>query len=365
MLRILLLMAAVFALPGGACASTVNDIARIKGQGRSVLQGIGLVVGLSGTGDSGKELALARPLAEVLRHNGNPIPDLRELEKTKSVAMVMVMCTVPENGARVDSRFDATVAVIGSATSLRGGVLYLAPLTGPYREDKTVYAIASGEVHVEDEKTPTTGRVRDGAQMTRDVVTGQVGDSFMLLLNPYVAGWSAAAEIAGTITQTMYGRTARDIAREALPPIATAIDDHTVRIDIPPAERTNPGAFVADILATDIVTTQLKLPARVICNAKSGAILVTGDVEISPVAFTLKDLAITTTMPAPVATQQDPLVNTARWAAMDTGARPTDKAKLQDLLDAFKQLEVPVAQQIEVLAMMDKAGQLHAKLIIE
>jgi flagellar basal body P-ring protein FlgI len=37
---------------------------RIEGQGESVLRGVGIVTGLKGTGDSGADLVLARPLAE-------------------------------------------------------------------------------------------------------------------------------------------------------------------------------------------------------------------------------------------------------------------------------------------------------------
>src|SRR5688500_3859850 len=123
----------VFALLAGVCAAphanatTVGELARIRGQGESVIQGIGLVVGLPGTGDSGKELAVARPLAAVLANNGVPIADFDELKSSKSVALVSVMCTVPAGGARVDDRFDVTVACLHSATSLEGGILYLAP----------------------------------------------------------------------------------------------------------------------------------------------------------------------------------------------------------------------------------------------
>ena len=60
--RILLALIA-FVAPLAHAGTAVRDLCRLEGQGTSVLQGLGLVVGLPGTGDSGDELTLARPLA--------------------------------------------------------------------------------------------------------------------------------------------------------------------------------------------------------------------------------------------------------------------------------------------------------------
>ena len=94
----LLFVAAVVGLAGAAEAATVQELARLKGQGQSILRGVGLVTGLNGTGDSGKELAMARPLAQVLANSGNALASPRELLSGKSVALVMVTCVVPEAG---------------------------------------------------------------------------------------------------------------------------------------------------------------------------------------------------------------------------------------------------------------------------
>jgi hypothetical protein len=45
--------------------------------------------------------------------------------------------------------------------------------------------------------------------------------------------------------------------------------------------------------------------------------------------------------------------------------RPSQQARLKDLLEAFERLDLPIKKQIEVLSMLDRAGQLHAELIIE
>lgn len=349
-----------------AGATTVGEIARIEGQGESVLWGVGLVMGLPGTGDSGKELAVARPLAEVLRNSGIPVADFAELKNSTSVALVNVRCTVSESGARADDTLDVRVSVINSAKSLKGGTLFLTPLRGPYRGSE-VYAVAEGDLVIEDTTTPTVARVRHGARIVREINTSlPLGDSFTLVLRPYYAGWASAASIAAQITQDVYGRPAAEIGEAAgLAPVATVIDDRTVRIDIPQAERTDRAAFIADVLSTRIDASLLKLPAQVICNARTGAIVVTGDVEISPTAITHKDLTITTTIPAPVPTAANPILETTRWTEAGTRLSPVEKARLQDLLSVFKQLNIPVTEQITILEMLHKGGQLQARLIVD
>jgi flagellar P-ring protein precursor FlgI len=189
------------------------------------------------------------------------------------------------------------------------------------------------------------------------------GDSFTLILRPHFAGWGAATEVAAAITQTIYGRKVEELG--SLRPPATAIDDRTIRVEIPEAERKDRALFVASVLGTRVNAALLKLPAQVICNPRSGAIIVTGDVEISPTAITHKDLTITTTIPPPVPTPANPLLETTRWAEAGTDMTPTERAKLQDLLAAFKQLSIPVAEQIAILEMLHKGGQLQARLVLD
>jgi flagellar P-ring protein precursor FlgI len=363
MLRTLALLLFLSLAAAARASTTIAEIARIQGQGESVLQGLGLVMGLNGTGDSGKDLAMARPLAEMLKNTGNPVL-LEELKNVKTVALVMVTCRIPESGARTDDRVDVTVSAIHSATSLAGGVLYIAPLTGPFPKlDSRVFAVAEGQVLVENQQSPRVGRVRAGAKIVRDIRTGEVGESFHIVLRPSFGGWAAASHVAMQITQELYLKPGR--AQGGLPQIATVVDDRTVRVDIPPVELGNKAGFVGEVMATEVNISLMKLPAQVIYNQQSGVIILTGNVEISPVAITQRDLTITTTIPAPEPTPDNPVVDTRRWAALGTAVKNGDKAKLQDLLDALNQLRIPVDEQIAILSMLEKTGKLHARLIID
>jgi len=143
------------------------------------------------------------------------------------------------------------------------------------------------------------------------------------------------------------------------------VDDRTIRVSIPESDRQDRAGFLADVMSADVNTTLLDLPAQVICNQKTGSIIVTGDVQISPVAITHKDLNVTTTIPPPVPSPQNPLVERDQWMALKTEGKPSEVAKLSDLIKAFKQLDIPVEEQIGILQMLHKTGKLQAKLIVD
>ncbi len=363
MRRLRTLIPAALALLAASCAPAqekVADIANIKGQGASVLQGLGLVIGLDGSGDSGKELAIARPLAEVLRRNGNPIPDLEELAKARSVALVMVTCDVPPEGAKANDQFNAHVNVLHSASSLEGGRLYVAPLTAPFPGSE-VWAFASGRVVVEDEEHPTSGVVIDGAYIAKDIdTTPDIRTHFEIVIHPDFAGWRAASEVAGAINDE-YLLTARTLTDR----IADVIDERTIRVKVPDAERGAPAGFIGDVMNAPVSISRLGLPAQVICNTRTGNILVTGDVRISPAVITHKDLTITTTVPPPVPSPDQPVVRTQRWADVTTDGPDRELARIGDLLAALNQLAVPPKDQIQIFQMLHRAGKLHARLVIE
>jgi len=342
-----------------ARANIVKDIARLEGEGHSVIQGLGLVTGLPGTGDSAEDLVVARPLAEVLRNLGNPIPDFAELRNSSSVALVLVKCRIPQTGARPNDRFDVTVTTLNSASSLMGGELHLAPLTGPFPGDP-VYAIAEGKLEVADPDRPTRATVYRGAQMVASIDTAPTGDSFVIVLDPDFRDWTAVTGITQAINQAIAGRPD---AQGSI--VARALDAGRIEVTIPAVERPERAAFIGEVMSTDIDAALLRLPAKVICNSTRGTIVVTGNVEISPVTIRHKDLTITTTVPTPQPTPQAPVLERSNWVAVETNARPAQQAHLKDLLDSLDQINVPVPDQIAILADLHEAGHLQARLVIK
>jgi len=335
-----------------ASAVSIQEITRLKGQGESILQGMGLVVGLPGTGDTGEDLVVARPLARLLESQGNPIGDFEELASASSIAIVTVTCTIPASGAKADDRFDVTVSALNNPGSLAGGELFLTPLRGPL-PGQPVFAIAQGPLVIEGDN-PTRARVRGGARLVTDVNMPAIAPdgSITLIVRPAFAGWTTAQLLADTINQHRLGFD------ESAPDIAYALDDRSVRVQIPAEELPDPANFIADIISVNFDGSLIDLPARVVVNEREGVIIATGDARISPVVISHADMVVTTVNEA----QQNEAPPAPR-AVMQAG-RGDESARVEDLLAAFRTLDVPVADQIAILAQLHRSGRLHAQFSV-
>lgn len=344
-----------------ARALSVQDLAMLSGTGESTLWGMGFVIGLPGTGDPGEFLPLARQLAALLERSGNVIPNIEELAETRNVAMVMVTATVPREGARAGERLDVHVQSMHAAQSLEGGRLFITPLQGPL-PGQGVYAFAEGPVVIEG-GAPTIGVVRAGAQIADDrnlrMNVIDASGSLTLVVRPEYAGWPTTKLLANVINQDRRGfrETALDIAR--------AIDAKTVRVNIPQEELADPANFIGNVLSIELDPTLLTLPARVIVNERTGSIVVTGAVEISPTVISHRDLVVTTVTPPRPPTPDAPEIERSSVTAVGTVENERTAAELQDLLEAMKALDVPIEDRIAILAQMHAIGHLHAEFIVE
>lgn len=352
-----LILATVLVLASAAQAAEIRDLVRLKGSETSKLTGMGLVVGLNGTGDGGKFLPAMRPLAEMIGHLGDPNVVAAELQNVKNVALVSLSAELPGNGVREGDRIDVHVAAMGAASSLRGGRLLIIPMKGPLR-NSGVYAFAEGAVIIEDEAHPTVGVVRGGGQLTADVFSQNVDEfgRITLVLRDEVAGWRVATTLAGIINSI-------ESVDEDSPTIARARDQKNVVVQIPPAERHDPATFIALILSQYVDPGLIDIGARVVINERTQTIVINGEVQISPVVISHKGLTITTISPEAEPTVQNPRVEQRPWASLDPHRR--GGTKLADLIEALKQLQVEADDRIAILKEIHKSGSLHAQLIFE
>lgn len=342
-------------------AISLQEMTRLEGQGESTIWGLGFVIGLPGTGDSAETLPLARQLAKLLGAGGSPVPNLEELSDAQNIAMVMVTCTIPKEGARRGDKIDVHVQAWHAAESLEGGRLFITPMRGPTQATAQVYAFAEGPV-VFDGPTRTSGRVRGGARISSDIKmessisrTGTI----TLIIEPPYASWATSKLVASAINSERQGleETAVDLAR--------SIDDRSVRVLIPEAELSDPAAFIASIQDIRLDQSLLSMPARIIVNEANGTIIVTGHVEISPAVISHRDLVVTTIEPPRPVTPDNPAINQTSWTSLSVGASDRQRARVQELLEAFKALDVSVADQIAILSKLRAVGALHAEFIVE
>src|ERR1700722_13942826 len=150
----------------------IKDISSVQGIRDNQLIGYGLVVGLRNTGDSQQTVFPIQTLMDALQRMGINLPGgaaAANTIRTQNMAAVFVTASLPafaESGTKID----VTVASVGDARSLEGGLLLLTPL---YGADGKVYGVAQGALalggysvmangNAQRVNYPTTARIPDG-----------------------------------------------------------------------------------------------------------------------------------------------------------------------------------------------------------
>ena len=336
-------------------AVQVQDLVRLKGSESSKIIGIGLVVGLQGTGDGGKFMPAMRPLAAVIQQLIDPNVVASELSNAKNVALVSLTATLPATGVREGDLVDVNVSAIGPSKSLAGGRLFLIPMTGPL-PNSPIYAFAEGPITIEDPTTPNVGIVERGAQLTRDVMARYIDPNgrITLILDETNASWPTANNLTNLIN---------GILSPDGPNLAKAIDQKNIVVQVPTFEQTDPAAFISQILRSYVDPSQISTGARVVVNERTGTIVVTGEVQISPVIISHKGMTITTITPPIIPTELNRLEDDVNFVPVDPEKR--GGTQLGDLLAAFNQLKVEAEDRIAIVKELHRSGKLHAQLILQ
>jgi flagellar P-ring protein precursor FlgI len=331
-------------------ATRLKDICRVKGQESNTIRGLGLVVGLNGTGDGGTFLPAMRSLATAMSLMGNRLdknprlPPLIELKDSKNVALVTVTATIPPGGARQGDQVDCFVSSIGSAKSLAGGELFMTPLQGPLVNSDRIFAFAQGPIHIEDPRTPTRVRVHKGCRLEEDLPAAFTKDDTMTLV---LEESHADFELAQEISELINSQFAIQSSGGAL---ATALDTVNIMVKIPEQYRDEPVAFVSQVLA--LTVNDPPAEARVVINEAAGSIVIGADVEIGPAVISHKNIVVETgTLP------------TTRFVPVDTAG--SEPAKLRALVETLNAVKVPTSDVIEIIKGLKRNGKLYGKLIVE
>ena len=236
-------------MASSAFAVKVADITRIGGSRTNVLTGLGLVIGLKGTGDGGAYLPAIRAAGGDARESSPIPPALPNWPTPQNVAIVRSDRDDPSQRRPQRRSLDVCVISNGAATSLKGGRLFVFRCWGRrasrifrMMQDGNAlrpmpYALAEGPVILEDPSTPTVGVVNGGAVMEVDLPAKYIDTAgrFTLILDDPSASWTMASTIAKLINEA--GDTGETIAQ--------AIDPKNVIVQIPAAERERPDSFIS------------------------------------------------------------------------------------------------------------------------
>ena len=337
-------------LAASAQASRIGDITRPSNERTNVVTGLGLVYGLKGTGDGGDYLPAIRMLAQALTKFDNTV-NVVDLKASKNLAIVAITATIPATGAHDGDKLDVYVHSFGAASSLKGGNLFVTPMIFLTKNTRFITGFAQGYVNLEDPTSSDTGVIQGGCVVEGDWPVGSIDNgTFRLIIDDPHASWTTSSNIAKIINDSEDGQN-----------WAWATSEKEVTIRIPPSEQAHPDAFISRVqrLPMPMVASE----ARVLINERTGTLIITGDVEISPVVISQKGLTISTIQPAPVPSLRDPQIKTTDVVALDTIG--DGGAKLKDLINALDQLKVPIQDRIDIIKELYKTGKLHAKLIVE
>lgn len=272
-----------------AHAERIKDLAQVAGVRGNPLVGYGLVVGLDGSGDRTSQTPFTvQSLKSMLDQLGVSIPPGVN-PQLKNVAAVAIQAELPAF-AKPGQSIDVTVSSIGNAGSLRGGSLLMAPLRGA---DGQVYAIAQGTLIVSgfgaagrdgskiSVNAPNGGSIPNGAIVER-AVPGGTGKG-AVTLNLHESDFTTAARIVSAI-DAAFG-----------PGRARAVDGVTIEVTPPTTDRV---MFLAQLESLDI--SPGAAAAKVIVSARTGTVVVGGNVTVLPAAVSHGALTVSITETAQV-----------------------------------------------------------------
>jgi flagellar P-ring protein precursor FlgI len=365
-LRGLQFLAACVALACASAASAdvrIKDIASFEGVRENHLIGYGLVVGLSGTGDTLANSPFTREsMRGMLERLGVANIDANLL-RTANTAAVMVTAKLPPF-ARRGSPIDVTASSLGDASSLRGGTLLVTPLAGA---DGEVYAVAQGAVAVSGfraegnaasvtEGVPTIARIDNGA-----IVEREVGFSLNELSNIRVAlrtpDFTTATRMRDAINTELGALYAR------------VLDPGTVEVKI--ENKANVAEFVSVIENLTVTPDSI---ARVVVDEKSGTIVIGSNVRIGQVAISQGGLTVRVRERFNVSQPNPISIGGTTVVIPDTDLDVEEKegkftilegdVSLQDLVDGLNAIGVGARQTISILQAIKSSGALHADLEI-
>ncbi len=344
----------------------IKDICRLKGQEENTLQGLGLVVGLKGTGDGGDIKPMVRALTRSMQLMGGQVSsDIqgrlieKEMANAKNVALVFVEVTIPPSGAQQGDKLSCKISAI-SAKSLEGGNLMLTHLLGPRADRPVVFALASGPIVIDSPKVPTSGKIIDGCKMELTVTNEFISaNKISLIVDPDHRSISTSQNIEDSINDyqssvegTSLSNTANQYSKNAINKAAKAIDQATIEVTIPSAYKDHPLQFVSLVL--DLKLLNLHNKKRVFIDEREGVLIIGDDVTIAPVAISHKNLTISTRGAA-----------TGSFVSVSSQDGKTPRPTLKNLTDALNVLAVPTADQISIIKALKKQGNLYGELIIE
>ncbi len=336
----------------------------VAGARDNQLSGYGLVVGLAGDGDK-DPVYTVQAVANMLQRFGITVP--ASTLSAKNVSAVMVTADI-QAFVKSGTRIDVTVASMGDAKSLQGGILLQTPLFGA---DGKVYAVAQGALSVGgfvsgqgggggatiQKNHPTVASIAGGALVENEIPTAIVRNNQidLLLREP---DFTSAARMSAAINAVF-------------PDSSLAMDPTTVRVKVPEGLEHAAVDFIARLEAIEV---NPDVPARIIINERTGTIVATSKIKISSCAVSHGELTISIASSLEVS-QPNPLSQTGQTVVVPRTETKTTEAKgklvplpdmpsVEKIASALNALGVTPRDMMAIFTAMKQAGALQAELVL-
>lgn len=344
-----------------AAGVRVKDMTMVAGARDNQLVGYGLVAGINGEGDK-NPIYTVQSVANMLQRFGVNVP-FATLQ-AKNVAAVMVTADIPAF-VKPGARLDVTIASLGDAKTLQGGLLLQTPLIGA---DGKVYAVAQGALSLGgfsaghsgasvQKNHPTTAMISAGALVEKEIPAQVVKGGFidLLLRQP---DFTSSARMASAIN-------------EKFPASSLAMDSTTVRVEIPERLKAAPIDFIALLESIEVVPDT---PARIIINERTGTIVASSRIQIGSCAISHGNLTISiannfnVSQPNPFSETGDTVVTPATETIVtETEGRLVplpDLPTVEQVASSLNSLGVTPRDMMAIFQTMKSAGVLQAELVI-
>jgi flagellar P-ring protein precursor FlgI len=352
-------------------ADRLKDLTSIAGVRSNQLVGYGLVVGLAGTGDG--NAALTQQSLQSMISQFGVVTSAANMNG-KNAAAVIITAELPPF-TKPGQKLDIVVSTVGQAKSLRGGTLLMTPLLGA---DGETYAVAQGNLMVGGlgiaggdgssltVNVPTVGRIPGGASVEKMIETPFL-DNANILLNLHQGDFSTTNRVAEAINDVFGGG------------VAVPLDSTTVKVRAPidPAQKVS---FVS--LLENIQVEPDRPRAKVVVNARTGTIVIGGDVRVSAAAVTHGSLTVRVKEDVNVTQTQAMAVTDGVAAAVPGAAVETPDTtitaeeelarafvfdpgvELSSIVDALNAVGGTPSDLVAILEALREAGSLRAELIV-
>ncbi|MBL8694365.1 MAG: flagellar basal body P-ring protein FlgI [Planctomycetes bacterium] len=351
----------------GGVPVRIGELVTIRGIRSNQLVGQGLIVGLSGTGDTTN--FTRQQISNLAAKLGLVV--LPQDLAASNVAIVTITATLPpypQDGMAID----CIISSYGDAKSLQGGLLLRAPLYGA--ADGPAIAVAQGPVilggfstggqSASVQKNHTTSGVMISGALIEDA------GAALAQMRPITEGSSIHLDLRRDEFQV-----ASQIGKAidaAFPSSATPLNSRTIRVRLPQGCTEESGKFPEFLANLLDITVVPFARARVVLNEKNATVIVAGKPTLGPCLVARGNLTISVAE-SPTVSQPNALSQGGQTTTVPrTELKVTEESRpitqipgattLTELTEALGLLGATPRELVSILAQIHSAGALYAEV---